>query len=114
MTDLTYMIEINGKKYLVTEKNQLADMQSWDSDICAWMAEKANLKLQDEHRTALEFIRETYRNRDRHPIVRVVAAHLAKKHGAEKGTLRFFYSLFPKGIQQAVILAGVPLQGLCY
>lgn len=114
MTDLTYNVDINGKSYLITEQNQLVDMQAWDPDICSWLAEKANVKLQEEHRTALEFIRETYRKRDRHPIVRVVAAHLAKIYGPEKGSLRFFYSLFPKGIQQAVILAGVPVQGLCY
>lgn len=114
MTQLTYNVELNGKKYLVTDQNHLADLNAWDSDIRDWLAEKANVELREEHQTALEFIRDVYNKRDRHPMVRVVAAHLEEKYGPEKGTLRYFYGLFPKGIQQAVILAGVPITGLCY
>lgn len=114
MNTLTKHIELNGKSYLITEENQLADIKSWDENISDWLAEKANIVLKDEHKTALEFIRETYMTRERHPMVRVVAAHLGKTHGEDKGTPKFFYSLFPKGIQQAVILAGVPITGLCY
>ncbi len=114
MKDLRYNIEINGKQYSVTDKNQLSDINAWDADILNWLAEKAEVSLQEEHRTALEFIRETYKSRERHPVVRLVAAHLAEKYGKDKGTPQYFYSLFPKGVQQASVLAGVPVQELCF
>lgn len=114
MRNLSYSIEVNGKKYSLTEQNQLSDMDAWDADILNWLAEKAEVKLQDEHHAALEFIRETYKSRERHPVVRLVAAHLAKKFGPEKGTPKYFYSLFPKGVQQASVLAGIPVKELCF
>jgi tRNA 2-thiouridine synthesizing protein E len=114
MKDLRYEVEVKGKRYLLTDKNQLSDVNAWDSNILDWLAEKADVKLQEEHRTAIEYIREAYTTRDRHPAVRLVAAQIAKKHGPEKGTPKYFYSLFPKGVQQASVLAGVPVQELCF
>lgn len=114
MKNLRHDIEVNGKKYSLTDQNHLSDVDAWDADILNWLAEKAEIKLQEEHRTALEFIRHTYKSRERYPVVRLVAAHLAEKHGPEKGTPKYFYNLFPKGVQQASVLAGVPVKELCF
>ncbi len=114
MSNPSYNIEVNGKEYSLTDQHQLSDTEAWDTDILNWLAEKADVQLQQEHHTALEYIRETYKSRQRHPVVRLVAAHLAEKHGPEKGTPQYFYNLFPKGVQQASILAGVPVKELCF
>ncbi|WP_136808565.1 TusE/DsrC/DsvC family sulfur relay protein [Desulfosediminicola flagellatus] len=114
MKDPRYTIEVNGKEYTITNNNQLSDIDAWDGDILNWLAEKADISLQDEHHTALQYIRATYKERQRYPVVRLVAAQIAKKHGAEKGTPQYFYNLFPKGVQQASTLAGVPLKELCF
>lgn len=114
MEHRSYNIEVNGKQYSLTDQQQLSDMDAWDADILHWLADKAGVKLREEHLTVLEYIRETYRNRERNPVVRLVAAHLADKYGPAKGTLRYFYSLFPKGVQQASILAGIPVKELCF
>jgi len=114
MKNLSYNVEVNGKQYSFTGQDHLLDMDAWDTDILNWLADKAGIKLREEHLAALEYIRDTYRNRDRHPVVRLVADHLARKFGPEKGTPRFFYSLFPKGVAQASTLAGIPVKELCF
>lgn len=114
MASMTYHVDLKGKKYLVTEQYQLANMDRWDHDIRDWIAEKQEINLNEEHISAIDFIRETYARRSQHPMVRVIAAELAQKYGTEKGSLKYFYSLFPKGVHQAVAIAGVPLQGLCF
>ena len=107
-------VEVNGKQYSLTTDNQLLDMDAWDADILGWLAEKAEITLKDEHLTALKYIRETYKNRERHPVVRLVADHLAHELGPDKGTQKYFYTLFPKGVSQASILAGIPVKELCF
>lgn len=114
MKNLSHNVEVNGKQYMLTNDNHLLDMDAWDTDILSWLAEKAEITLKAEHFTALEYIRETYKNRERHPVVRLVADHLAKQLGPEKGTPKFFYTLFPKGVSQASILAGIPVKELCF
>ncbi len=114
MEKLSYTIQVNGKEYSITNNNQLSDIDSWDQDVLNWLAEKADITLQEEHRTALQYIRSTYIDRQRQPVVRLVADQIAKKHGNDKGTPKYFYQLFPKGVQQASILAGVPVKELCF
>ena len=114
MASMTYNVDVKGKKYLVTEQHQLANSDRWDHDIRDWIAEKLGIALNEEHISVIDFIRTTYARRSQHPMVRVIAAELAKQYGPEKGNLRYFYSLFPKGVHQAVAIAGVPLKGLCF
>jgi len=114
MNDLMYNVEVNGKQYTLTGEGQLTDMSSWDKDILGWLADKADIELKEEHHTALKYIRDNYASRERYPVVRLVADHLGQKHGADKGTQRFFYDLFPKGVGQASTLAGIPVKELCF
>lgn len=111
---MAYHVRLKEKRYLLTEKDYLVNIDAWDSDIRDWLADKAGVALEDEHRDAIEFIRSSYMKRKTHPNPRVIAADLAQKYGSDKGTLRHFYSLFPKGVQQAFAIAGVPMQGFCF
>lgn len=114
MKNLSYNVEVNGKKYSLTGQNHLVDMDAWDTDILNWLAEKAGIRLSEEHLAAIKYIRETYESRERHPVVRLVADFLGRQFGPEKGSPRFFYSLFPKGVSQASALAGLPFKELCF
>jgi tRNA 2-thiouridine synthesizing protein E len=110
----SYHVEVKGKRYLVTDQPQLVDTSNWDHNIRDWLAEELDVTLGEEHLAVIEFIREMYSKRSQHPMPRVIAADLANQYGPEKGTLKYFYSLFPKGVHQAVAIAGVPLKGLCF
>lgn len=114
MNDLRYNVEVNGKQYTLSGEGRLTDMNSWDNDILEWLADKAKIELKAEHHTALKYIRDNYATRERYPVVRLVAAHLGMKHGADKGTPKFFYDLFPMGVGQASTLAGIPVKELCF
>lgn len=114
MQDLSYNVEVNGKQYQLSKDDTLLDMNAWDSDILSWLADKAGISLGEEHHAALSFIRETYAERQRHPVVRLVASHLAEQFGADRGTPKHFYDLFPEGVAQASRLAGIPVRELCF
>lgn len=111
---MAYHVKLNEKKYLLTEQDYLANGDAWDSAIRDWLADKEGLKLDQEHLDAIEFIRKTYQKRQVHPNPRVIAASLAQKYGPDKSNLRYFYRLFPRGVQQAFAIAGVPMQGYCF
>jgi tRNA 2-thiouridine synthesizing protein E len=114
MKTLSHYLELNGKRYLLSNNNQLLDLASWDDQIRDYIAEELNIKLSNDHITVIELIRESYKTRRKHPFVRVVTADMAKKMGEDKGTIRYFYNLFPKGIHQAFQVAGLPMQGFCF
>lgn len=114
MAHMTYHVDLKGKKYLVSEQYQLADMTRWDEDIRDWIAEKLGISLSEEHLAAINFIRSTYQRRKQHPMLRVVAKELGDRFGKEQGSVRYFYHLFPRGVHQAVTIAGVPIKGLCF
>ncbi len=114
MKTLSHYLELNGKRYLLSNNNQLLDLASWDDQIRDYIAEELDLKLSNDHITVIELIRESYKTRKKHPFVRVVTADMAKKMGEDKGTIRYFYNLFPKGIHQAFQIAGLPMQGFCF
>ena len=114
MKTISHYMELNGKRYLLSNNNHLLDLNSWDEQIRDYIAEDLSLKLSDDHITVINLIRESYKTRRKHPFVRVVTADMAKKMGEEKGTMRYFYNLFPKGIHQAFQIAGLPMQGFCF
>lgn len=114
MRTLSHYMELNGKKYLLSDSNHLLDLTTWDNQIRDYIANKININLTEDHLKVIELIRESYETRKKHPFVRVVAADMAKEMGPEKGTMRYFYNLFPKGIHQAFQVAGLPMQGFCF
>lgn len=114
MNTISHYMELNGKKYLLSDSNYLLDLKSWDVQIRDYIANKLNLHLTEDHIRVINLIRDSYTNRRKHPFVRVVTADMAKEMGDDKGTMRYFYNLFPKGIHQAFQVAGLPMQGFCF
>ncbi|MFW2366294.1 MAG: TusE/DsrC/DsvC family sulfur relay protein [Desulforhopalus sp.] len=114
MTTISHYLELNGKKYLLSDSNHLLDLKTWDHQIRDHIAKEIELNLGEEHIRVIELIRESYSTRKKHPHVRVVSAEMAKELGTDKGTIRYFYNLFPKGIHQAFQVAGLPMQGFCF
>lgn len=111
---LSHYLELNGKRYLLSAENHLLDLDSWDAQLRDYLALQLNLELSDDHLKVIELIRRSFKERNKHPFVRVVTADMGKEMGPEKGTKRYFYNLFPKGIHQAFQLAGLPMQGFCF
>jgi TusE/DsrC/DsvC family sulfur relay protein len=114
MDSTSHYVELDGSRYLLSEQNYLLDLECWDERIRDYIAGKLQLSLGEDHKTVIELIRSSYSTRNKHPFVRIVTADMARVMGEEKGSRRYFYSLFPKGIHQAFQLAGLPMQGFCF
>jgi len=114
MNTVSRYMELNGKRYLISENNHLLDLDNWDHQVRDYIADKLELELNEDHKQVIELIRTSYTTRKKHPFVRVVTADMEKDMGAEKGSMRYFYNLFPKGIHQAFQVAGLPMQGFCF
>ncbi|NNK56915.1 MAG: TusE/DsrC/DsvC family sulfur relay protein [Desulfofustis sp.] len=106
-------VRLTDKTYLVNDRYYLIDFSAWDEQLRDWLAEKTDLELQPEHLAVIDFLRESYRQNKRHPVIRTVTSDLARRYATEKGTVKYFHTLFPGGIHQAYLLAGLPMQDSC-
>lgn len=106
-------IEIKSKKYSVNDRYYLIDFSAWDEKIRDWLANKEEIAICPEHLHVINHLRSLYSQNKRHPPIRAVTLELSKKFGADKGTTKYFHKLFPKGIHQAYLIAGIPMQDSC-
>jgi tRNA 2-thiouridine synthesizing protein E len=102
-------IEANGKTYETDEEGYLADLNSWDKDVAAVMANIDDCELTDAHWEVINFLREYYEEYQIAPAVRVLTKAIGKKLGKDKGNSKYLYELFPYGpAKQACKYAGLP------
>jgi TusE/DsrC/DsvC family sulfur relay protein len=73
------------------------------------MAKIDNCELTPSHWEVINFLREYYEEYQIAPAVRVLTKAIGKKLGADKGTSKYLYELFPYGpAKQACKYAGLP------
>ena len=106
-------IKISSHKYVVNDKYYLVAFSAWNEEIRDWLASKEELRLGNEHMHTINQLRTMYAQNKRHPTLRAVTSELSKQFGATKGTTKYFHTLFPKGIHQAYLVAGIPMQDSC-
>jgi tRNA 2-thiouridine synthesizing protein E len=101
--------EIDGKVFEHDEEGYLTDITVWNKDIAALIAKEEEIEMTDEHWEVVAFLREYYTEYQIAPAVRVLVKAVKKKFGAEKGSNRYLYELFPYGpAKQACKIAGLP------
>ncbi len=110
---VTKTVTLNGKTYLLNDKNYLRQFTEWDEHIRDWLAAAEKLELQEQHLHVLDFLRGLFAERKKHPVVRMVTTEMSARFGAENGTLKRFHTLFPGGLHQAFLIAGLPMQDSC-
>lgn len=106
-------IKISSKEYIVNDRFYLVDFLAWDEGIRDFLADKEAIVISPEHLHAINHLRILYSQNKRHPSIRAVSSELSQKFGAQKGTVKYFHTLFPKGIHQAYLVAGIPMQDSC-
>lgn len=106
-------IEVSSKKYAVNDRYYLLDFSAWDESIRDWLADREAIALGAEHVHVINHLRDLYSRNNRHPALRAVTLEMSKRFGAMKGTTKYFHTLFPKGIHQAYLVAGIPMQDSC-
>jgi len=111
--EISREIKISSNRYLVNDKYYLINFSSWDEELRDWLAQQEGLSLENEHLHVINHLRAMFQQYKRHPVIRTVTSELSSRFGAEKGTVKYFHSLFPKGIHQAFLIAGIPMQDSC-
>lgn len=102
-------ITVAGKDIEVDEEGYLVNRTDWSEEIGTEMAKIDNCELTPNHWEVINFLREYYEEYQIAPAVRVLTKAIGKKLGADKGTSKYLYELFPYGpAKQACKYAGLP------
>jgi tRNA 2-thiouridine synthesizing protein E len=101
--------EVNGKPFESDEEGYLIDLASWNEELAGLIAKDEEIEMTDEHWEVVKFLREYYNEYQIAPAVRVLVKAVKKKLGADKGSNKYLYELFPYGpAKQACKIAGLP------
>lgn len=102
-------MDVNGTSVDVDEEGYLTDINDWNKDIAAALAETEEVELTDAHWEVIDFLREYYDEYQIAPAVRVLTKAIGKKLGKDKGNSKYLYELFPYGpAKQACKIGGLP------
>jgi tRNA 2-thiouridine synthesizing protein E len=102
-------LNFNGKQLEVNEEGFLANPDEWNKEVAAFLAreEEGIDRLNDQHWSVINFIREYYLEKNLAPMVRLICKTTGLK-------LRQIYDLFPSGpAKGAAKLAGLPKPDGC-
>ncbi len=106
-------VSLKSKKYLLNDKFYLINIADWDEEIRDWLAAREVIQLTSEHFFIINFLRKDFIDKKVHPVIRAVTMAVKKQFGEKKGTVKYFHTLFPGGIHQAFLIAGIPMQDSC-
>lgn len=107
------VLNLGTKKYLLNQRKYLKNFAEWDEPVRDWLASQEGIVLTEEHLHAIGFLRDYFSSNKERPVIRKITEELAKQFGQEKGTIKYFHALFPGGIHQAFLIAGLPMQDSC-
>ncbi|MGZ8272871.1 MAG: TusE/DsrC/DsvC family sulfur relay protein [Burkholderiaceae bacterium] len=100
---------MNGKTIETDEEGYLADRTDWTEEVAKEMARLESCDLGENHWEVINFLRRYYDEYQIAPAVRVLTKAIGKQLGADKGTSKYLYELFPYGpAKQACKYAGLP------
>ncbi len=108
-THFQHQFEFKGKTYKVYEKGNLVDLDSWNEELAAFMAQKEGITLTEEHWAVLNYMRKFYFEYGITPMVRILMKYAREEHGLKKCSREYLYNLFPMGpSRQGSRIAGLP------
>jgi len=110
---MTAFAEIKGTRYEFDCKGYLVDFSKWNAQVRDWLATREKVSLNGDHDQVIAFLRSYFEENNVHPVVRMITTDMAEKLGQEKGTIKYFHTLFPAGIHQAFMIAGLPMKESC-
>jgi TusE/DsrC/DsvC family sulfur relay protein len=100
---------VNGKTIEADEEGYLTNINEWSEELGAEIAKAEQINMTSEHWEVVNFLREYYSEYQIAPAIRVLTKAITKRLGAEKGSNKYLYELFPYGpAKQACKVAGLP------
>ena len=102
------MYNVNGVDLEADEQGYLLE-PVFDDEAVRVIAAAESIELTDAHWEVVNFLRQYYNDYQIAPAVQVLTKAIGKQLGAEKGTSKYLYELFPYGpAKQACKVAGLP------
>lgn len=103
----------DGKGYVFDCRGFLVDPAAWNPELRDQLAQQENILLGEDHLMVIRFLRRYYAENEVHPVIRTITTAMTETLGAEKGSIQYFHTLFPVGINQAYRIAGLPVKHSC-
>jgi dissimilatory sulfite reductase related protein len=101
--------QLNGNPVEHDEEGYLVDINQWSEPLANLIAEKEGLAMSSERWEVVNFLRDYYAEYQIAPAIRVLTKAITKRLGADKGSNKYLYELFPYGpAKQACKIAGLP------
>lgn len=100
------MSTIAGFDVAVNDQGYLTDLNQWNREVAAAIAEEEGISLTDEHWPVLEYLQDQYRKE--------VPLTIRKVGKSGVVDIKGFYALFPGGpLKKASRIAGIPKPASC-
>lgn len=102
-------IEVNGKTIETTENGYLVDLNDWNDDVAAVLAEDEGIEMTDKHWDVVKYLRDQHvNNGGNEPNERTILKDMGKQWG-EKVSSKVMYEMFPQmPSKQGRKIAGLP------
>ena len=101
--------ELAGTTYETDEDGYLIELDQWNLEVGAFLAEEEGLEMSDAHWEVVNFLRDYYEEYKIAPMIRILTKAIGKKLGKDKGNTKYLYDLYPGGpAKQACKIAGLP------
>ncbi len=103
-------LEVEGKTVETTPSGFLANVEDWNEQIAAVIAEQEELELTDRHWDVINYLRDEYiNNAGNQPNTRNMVKAMAKKWNDKSINAKTLYDLFPGDpSKQAGRIGGLP------
>lgn len=112
--EIMTMFEFKGQQIETDHQGYLLDYTQWSEEMIPLLAEHEGIELTEAHLEIVHFVRDFYLEFKTSPAVRMLVKAVAKKHGPEKGSSKYLFTLFRQGpAKQATKLAGLPKPAKC-
>ncbi len=112
--DVMLTLQINAQSIPLDQHGYLADLTLWTPELAEEFARLEQLTLTAAHWEVIHFVREFYQQYRTSPAIRLLVKAMAEQFGAEKGSSKYLFLLFPEGpAKQATRIAGLPKPARC-
>ncbi len=103
-------IDVNGKSVETTETGFLTNIEDWNEDVAAVIAQDEKIELTDKHWALINYLRDEYINNGANqPNDRAIVKHMKGALPGENVDSKYLYHLFPgKPSKQAGRIGGLP------
>ena len=101
-------VEVGGTVYEFDFWGHLIDFETWSPLLMEWYAGQEKIELTSDHRVVIDSMRKYFEKYKALPAVRGLIVVMGEKISRDKGTIKYFHTLFPTGIHQAHKIAGLP------